>query len=243
MLHKNKITKIQINTDEWKRARMGKFTSSMIYKLMGEQYNRYVRQKVGELMIKDDYWEEMSFVSTEVDTAATRWGSLYESEAIQKFAEKQGIRYIVTRNLIHEQGSLFACTPDGLIVKRESPDGTEYEVETLEVKCPPVPENYLILFDCETPKDLKSAKKEYYWQVLDQMDNCGSLVGHFVAYHPAFKSGNMKHIVFNLMQPETIKGVKTFPLYEDIKLLRAKKAQAASDFNLLYFKLLETENV
>lgn len=243
MLKISKISKLEMFSDEWRDGRKGKFTSSEAFKLMCDQYVRYIRQKVGEIMWLHEKSSVFSPTEKEIDTEATRWGTFYEPEAIYKFGVKMSLQYLVTQKLITEPGSRFGSTPDGLIVKRISPDETEYEVETIEVKCPPISENYLLLFDCETPQQLKSAKKEYYWQVLDQMDNCESLIGHFVAYHPEFKSGNMRHIVFNAMQAEEKNGMKTFPIHNDLKALRKQKAQAVIDFDNLYNKLVAAGNV
>lgn len=237
MLKKSKISQITIHTDEWKASRLGKFTSSEIHNLMGSGYERYVRLKVGEVMtgLMSASWMASK---SDVNTDAMAWGNLHENEALNKFGAKMGLPFLVAQKLISEEGSRFGCTPDALIVKRISPDETEYEVETVEIKCPPTYDNYLNLWVCETPQDVKAIKKEYYWQVLDQMDNCESLVGHFVAYHPDFKSGNIKHLVFNSMQPEEKKGQKIFPIFNDLKALRSQKQKAVEDFIILRNKLL-----
>lgn len=231
MLKKSKISNIKIHSDEWHHSRLAKFTSSEIYRLFGTSFMAYVRLKVGEEMTGKS-------AKGEIDTESTRWGGFYEAEAIQKFGNKMGLEFLVTQQLITETGSRFGSTPDGLIVKRLSPDDTEYEVETVEVKCPPTYDNYLLLFECETPQDLKVSKKEYYWQVLDQMDNCEALVGNFVAYHPDFRAGNMKHIVFNSNQRiDGPKGAK-FPIFEDLKELRQKKREAVAMFEKIRDKLM-----
>lgn len=237
MLKKSKISNIEIHSDEWRIARLAKFTSSENYNLMGAGYDRYVRLKVGEHMtgLSGSSWFNSR---AEINTEHTMWGLAHEAEAAKKLGAKLAIQYLIVQKLISAPGSRFGSTPDALIVNRISPDDTEYEVETVEVKCPPTFDNYLLLWECETPQALKAAKKEYYWQVLDQMDNCESLRGHFVAYHPDFKSGNMRHIVFNVMDPEEKKGAKTFPIFNDLKLLRQKKDQAAADFDALCDKLL-----
>ena len=99
--------------------------------------------------------------------------------------------------------------------------------------------NYLLLWDCRTPADLKAAKKEYYWQVLDQMDITGAIKGHFFCYHPDFASGNYRHIPFNLMG----KTSQTYPLYEDIKAIKASKAAAAAALHNKRNELLMAGNV
>lgn len=230
MLKKSKISHIKIHSDEWHHSRLAKFTSSEISRLFSG-FMSYVRLKVGEEMTGKS-------AKGEIDTEATRWGGFYEAEALQKFGKKMQLEFLVTQQLITESGSRFGSTPDGLIVKRLSPDETEYEVETVEVKCPPTFDNYLLLFECETPQDLKSAKKEYYWQVLDQMDNCEALVGNFVAYHPDFRAGNMKHIVFNSNQVIEKGKVKEFPIFNDLRELRQKKQESVAMFEKIRDKLM-----
>lgn len=231
MLKKRKISAIKIHSDEWHQTRLAKFTSSEIHYLVGSGFQKYVRTKVGEEVTGKS-------AKGEIDVEATRWGGFYEAEAVKKFGRKMGLEFMIVQQLVTEDGSRFGSTPDGLIVTRISPDDTEYEVETTEVKCPITFDNYLLLFECQTPQDLKAAKKEYYWQVLDQMDNCESLKGHFVAYHPDFKAGNMRHIEFSTNQ-FIMKGTqKEFPIYQDLKLLREKKRQAVDAFELLRDKLM-----
>lgn len=237
MLQKTRISNVKILSDEWHQSRLGKFTSSEIYNLMGSSAMGYIRRKVGE---------ELTGKSSkgEIDTEATRWGSFYEAEAITKFGRQKGLEFLVVQQLICDPDGRFGGTPDGIIPIRESPDKTEYEVETVEVKCPPTFDNYLLLFECETPADLKRAKKEYYWQVLDQMDLCGCLIGHFVAYHPDFKAGNMKVITVEANKPEVDgKGKKTFPVYEDLKALRLQKKWAEEQFDKLRSKLISVPAV
>lgn len=236
MLKKSKISGVKIYSDEWYIARLAKFTSSEIYLLMaqsgfGDGARNYIRRKVGE---------ELTGKSSrgEVDVEATRWGNFYEAEALTKFGQKQGLEYLITQQLIAEKESRFGGTPDGIIPLRISPDNTEYEVETVEAKCPPSFDGYISLFECETPQDLKEESKQYYWQVLDQMDNCGALKAHFIVYHPEFKAGNMRHIVFEAMQVIQNVKDKSFPIHTDLKLLRERKTMAELEFDKIRAKLM-----
>lgn len=231
MLKKSRISQIKIHSDEWHAARLAKFTSSEIHYLTGSGFQRYVRLKVGEELTGKS-------AKGEIDVEATRWGGFYEADAIQKFGQKMGLEFMIVQQLVTETDSRFGSTPDGLIVTRISPDETEYDVETVEVKCPITFDNYLLLFECETPQDLKSAKKEYYWQTLDQMDNCEAIKGHFVAYHPDFKAGNMRHIVFEANQSISTGVAKKFPIYDDLRFLREKKKEAVVEFEKLRDKLM-----
>ena len=155
-----------------------------------------------------------------------------------------GIKYLVYQKLITEEGSRTGSTPDALIPIRISPDETEYEVEPVEAKCPPTFANYISIFECETPMDLKADAKtngKYYWQVLDQIDSVGALRGHLIAYHPKFRVGNLKHLVFDINQsyPNAKKpGGKYYPLHEDLKLLQQKKREAIIAFEVLRDKMI-----
>jgi len=233
MLHKSWISNVKIYSDEWYQNRLAKFTSSEIHLLMSGSASAYIRRKVGEELTGKPS-------RGEIDTEATRWGSFHETEAITKFGKQKGLEFLVVQQLICEPNNgRFGGTPDGIIPIRESPDGTEYDVESVEVKCPITFDNYLLLWECETPFDLKKAKKEYYWQVLDQMDLCGCLVGYLVVYHPDFKAGNMRIIKIEVMKPEIGKdGKKVYPIYEDLKLLKKHKKIAEEQFDLLRNKLI-----
>jgi hypothetical protein len=236
MLNKSKISGIKILSDEWYTARLGRFTASEIYLLMaasgfGDGAINYIRRKVGEELTGKS-------AKGEIDVEATRWGNFYEAEALTKFGIQRKVEFLISQQLISEPGSRFGCTPDGLIPTRISPDDTEYDVETVEVKCPITFDNYIRLFECQTPQDLKEESKQYYWQVLDQLDNCGSLVAWFVVYHPDFKAGNMKVIKIDAMQQVEVKGQKTFPIYADLKLLRERKVMAEEKFNEIRAKLI-----
>jgi hypothetical protein len=231
MLDKSKISKIEILSEEWHKARLAKFTSSEIHNLIGSGFLKYVRMKVGEEMTGKS-------CKTEVNNESVWHGNLYELEALKEFKKAGGIDFEFIQFLVYDENSLFCCTPDAMIAIRESPDGSQYEVEPVEVKCPPTYDNYIALYECESPQDLKKTDSKYYWQVIDQMDNCGSLVGHFVAYHPDFKKGNMRHIRFDINASFiNAKGAREFPVFDDLKLLRTKKKEAEIKFNELLKKL------
>ena len=229
MLKKVQISPFEAYSDPWYEARLGKFTSSRIYTLMGETPNTagalsYIRQKVGEELTGEA-------ADKEIDTDATRWGHFYETEAIRKFAQAMELDFVVVQHLIMDLKRRCASTPDFLIPLRESPDHTEYEVEPGEVKCPPTYDAYISLFECDTPQQLKKVKKEYYWQTLDQMEECGATRGHFVIYHPKFKVGNRKNIVFDAMQQIKTEKRPYWPLKDDLNLLRERKDWAEREFN------------
>ena len=82
MLKKESITPVIMGTDEWFAGRLGRFTSSEIYHLMGakgigEGGLSYIYRKVGEEICGIPQRREIS-------TEATEHGNLYETENLRK---------------------------------------------------------------------------------------------------------------------------------------------------------------
>lgn len=200
MLQKSHISNIEIHSDAWFSGRLGKFTSSMIFVLMGEKpfttgAMSYIMEKAGE---------EMSGMPAkqEVDNEWTRWGHIHEGTAVHKFGKKMKIDFLVVQKLITAPGSRFGSTPDAIWVKKAYRGA--YDVSTVEVKCYPSYSHFISCVLCDTPEELKRIDPKLYWQVIDQMCNCDCLVGYAVLFHPLFKAGGFKIIEFRkvLLVPE-----------------------------------------
>lgn len=223
MLLKANISNIEIWSEEWFAGRLGKFTSSMIYTLMGEKpfttgAMSYIMERVGE---------DVSGVPAkqEVDNESTRWGILYEGDAIKKFGEKMGLTFLVVQKLITAPGSRFGSTPDALWIKKEY--GDSYEVSNAEIKCYPSYSHFISCILCDTPEQLKKADPKLYWQTIDQMDNCDCLVGYAVLFHPLMKAGGFKTMEFRKIN-----------LVPEFKLLKERKRLAVDKFNEIRDKML-----
>jgi len=227
MLKVSSISDIRIHTPEWRRARLAKFTSSTIHLLMSD---KFLTEKCVAL-IYEKVGEEVSGVPAqfEVDTHETRWGILYEGDAIKKMGAYLGADFFVTQKLIAEPNGRTGSTPDALNVKQKYADG--YDVETIEVKCYPSYPHYIECVLCETPQQLKNVDKKLYWQVIDQMDNCGALKGYAVLYHPDFKAGGFKVIQF-----------RKYELLADFALLKDRKLMAINKFYEILEKMLLLTN-
>lgn len=213
--------------EKWRTARLAKFTSSMIYTLMGETpftqgAMTYIYERVGE---------DLSGVSAkqEINTNATQWGLIHETKGIQKFGDYLGVPFLITQSLITVPGSKFGSTPDCIWTKKDF--GDRYEVETGEVKCYPSYSHYISCALCNTPEEIKKVDPKLFWQVIDQMDNCDCLVGYAILYHPDFKFGGFKIIQF-----------KKIELVKYFKLLRERKALAVEKFNEIRNKLINMKN-
>lgn len=239
MLSKSNIAKTKIETEAWRQARLGKFTSSEIHFLTGDKFLTegcisYINRKVGEFITDKP-------ATYEINNESMIHGLIHEVKAVQLFCKQMGISFIVCQQLVTIEGTRYGSTPDGIIVHAESTDKLSYNVSTVEVKCPPTYTAYVELALCETPQDVKRANKQYYWQVLDQMLNCDCMKGYFVVYHPDFKHGNMRIIEFRKMQPTGIeygKEVK-FPIVSDINFLQERKKMADARFEEVHQKLVQ----
>lgn len=225
LLKKHIQNQVRIHSDEWHGGRLGKFTASEIYNLVWDKAPtegalKYVYRKVGE---------DVSGIAArdEISVPATNHGLLYEPEAIKLFGEKKGVEFVVTQCLVCDPESRFGCTPDAIIPIKESEDKLSYIVHTAEIKCPLDYGAYIELFRCNTPQDIRRVSKMYFYQVLDQMYNCGALTGYLVVYNPFFKFGQMKIIEF-----------KKIDLVPEFKLLAQRKQWALEEFEKVREELL-----
>lgn len=223
MLNKDSISGIVMHSDAWFQNRLGKFTSSMIHTLMGktpftEGAMTYIMERVGEELSGEP-------AKKEVDTDATRWGLLYENEAIKKFGLEMGLDFLIVQKLIIVPETRFSSTPDFLLVRKDY--GNSYDVSSGEVKCFPSYGHHIECALCDTPEKLKKADSKVYWQIIDQMDNCDCLTGYGVFYHPFMRAGGFKVIEF-----------KKINLLQDFKLLKERKNLAVSKFNEIRDKMI-----
>lgn len=221
MLHKDHISNIQIYSDEWHIIRKGRFTSSRINCLcLDKEFSdgamTYIYHKVGEVLTG----QTLADMDDVVEDENTTWGLQYEPEAINEFGLRMKIQYLVTQKLIMNPDKRFSSTPDAIWPVSICENGYEYNVRTVEVKCPRKYHKFIPFYQAKTPYDIKKLSRVYFWQVIDQMDNCGSALGYFVAYHPLFpKNANMNIVEFNKMD-----------LWKDFKLLQDRKKSAIAKF-------------
>lgn len=232
MLSISRISKLEMHSDEWKAARIGRlFTSSNIHYIMGEDGigkggMTYIRRKV---------FESISGLSTdtEIDTDAVRWGLVYEPENCRKFCAKMGIDFLVTQKLI-EVDSNEASTPDGLIVRTKHPDGLSYDVSPFEGKCYQH-EKHMKCAECDTPQQIRRVDPPAYWQVLHQTTAVDSLNGFLSYFHPDLPADNwgLKIIEFRKVQKVILNGKEVYPIINDITLMNNRKKEAFEIFTRL----------
>lgn len=228
MLHVDHISNVQLYSDEWQLTRRGKFTSSRIFTLMGEKpftdgAMTYIYHKVGEELTGHITAEDEQF-----EDENTAWGNTYEPEALRLFQNVKKVEYLASQKLIHNPNKRYSSTPDAIWIHGVCLNQVEYNVSTLEVKCPRKFHKFIPLHRCKTPAELKKLSRMFYWQTMDQMLNCGSAVGYFMAYHPQFPpAANHRIIEFRKME-----------LWDDFKLLTDRKEGACRKFDEVKAEML-----
>lgn len=231
MLLKTHISNISHGSEDWVQVRSSRFTSSEIHFLcdkegIGKGGMSYIYRKVGEHISGVP-------IRKEIDTEATVWGNIYEPEAIRKYGRKHNLEFLITQKLIFDPNGRFSSTPDFLEVESETEEKEGYNVTTGEVKCPLTYDAFIALCLCDTPADVKKTEKKYYWQTLDEMENCGSVKGKLVIYHPHFGEHSLKEIVFRKF--EKIDGIRV--LENEMIFLNQRKNEALIKFEEIKKKL------
>lgn len=136
----------------------------------------------------DEYIEEHSF-----SNAATRWGTLWEDTARNKYAEAMGYEVIEVGFIPYSKfPKLMGVSPDGMI--REEKGGCE-------IKCPYTLEKHLQHLTYQTPQDLKENEEEYYWQIYANMLVTEADFWDFVSFNP-YISKNLQLKILRIHRDE-----------------------------------------
>jgi hypothetical protein len=197
LLDKNTASKhIAQGSDEWDTVRLGRFTSSEIYKIMecGKRpmtpEELKARPKTGKgskttlvadpsqmsaaglKYIRQKVWETLAGIPLPGPYAYPLvWGKEKEPEAVEAFEQKFKVETLSVGFQVftdHAGGS-----PDRLIGENEG----------LEVKCPSSDEqiDYLMMSDHH---DLKRNYPQYYWQCVSLMLFTNRKTWHFCTFDP-----------------------------------------------------------
>lgn len=207
---------VEQNSDEWDRVRAGRFTSSQMYRLLGDGYRPMTAEelkgrpksgtgskttRIADNNILSDgaityVYEKVAETLTGLvkETAYAYpivYGKQMEPEAIEYFIEKTGLNYEAVGFIGF--GDHAGGSPDGLIG----------ESEVLEIKCPAAIDTqigYLMLTD---QYDVKRMYPAYYWQCMCNMLFTQRNRCHFVTYDPRYdEKQKMVHITIDANHDE-----------------------------------------
>lgn len=158
----------------WDKARLGRFTSSEIHKLMTEPRSKskllsdgaeaYVYAKIAEELTGFEYHVYQG--------AAIEHGEEYEPAAIAEFMRQTGL--IVKQCGFIAHGSFAGGSPDGLIDDHA----------LIEVKCPHNAANHVQNLRIQTSAELLEAHKDYWWQVQANLLFTGRKLAYFISFSP-----------------------------------------------------------
>jgi hypothetical protein len=212
MLDINKIEIIPAYSDQWLKKRRGKITASPSGKLISENSHKGIFSQQAQTYIDGVAGEYVTGTPAKADfhTDYTDYGNATESEAITHFQEVTGKPILRDAESSDSHrlvvvDELQACTPDALVCTVSDTKyvfdetQTKLKVVPLETKCPAVLSQFIKLYRCETPADLKKAEKLYYWQCIFQLISCDALFGYFAVYNPNFPI-KMRIIEFKKME-------------------------------------------
>lgn len=237
MLLKSRISDAELSTEQWKQLRCGRFTSSNIYKIMGD---RGIGEE-GLTYIRTRVFEHLSGVPSDKEflNESAANGLVNEGFALRKFAAKMGLKHFVVQKLILGPDEYSSSTPDAIIVERANSDGISFQCKTVEVKSFEAA-THVLCASCETPQDLRDAHKKSYWQILHQMLIVDSMEGYGVFDNPELPEdrGGHRIIHFRKMQELGLKENKPFrPIVADLTLMNERIAEAMAHFHKIKAKL------
>jgi len=161
--------------------RTGRITASRCADFMtngkGEMFGETAKTYAKELVC-----DRLGIERDEVTTWQMEWGIEHEPDARQIYENSRQIKVHLPGFI--EFGTNAGCTPDGVIMKDETPIGL------LEIKCPQWKAYIDYLITKQPPKD--------YWQQMQfQMMVTGALWCDWMIYHPNFPD-HLKAKVFRI---------------------------------------------
>lgn len=180
----------------WFNARVGKFTSSEIYKLLTNPQSKEAREK-GEMSetaksyVMSKVAEEMAGTEQTTNSAATDWGLDHEAEACNLYAE-------LMESHVDSTGFIPYGDHAG-----GSPDGICSRFGVIEIKCPYNFENHIQNLLIKDEAELLKERKAYWWQLQMNMLVAGKEEGMFISYDPRMDGKNKMAIIPVHLQSNT----------------------------------------
>lgn len=183
-------------TNEWYEARLGKFTSSELYKLLTN--GRAKDQEFGETSltyIKDKLHEEFT-KGTSLDygfqgNKSTEWGEQFEPEARNTYNELSAIPAVECGFILSAVSEMFGGSPDGLVGE----DGI------IEIKCP-YGSNHIKHLCYSNREEFKAGEKEYYAQIQGNLLATGRKWCDFVSYDPRYQNEKFRIKILRIERDE-----------------------------------------
>jgi hypothetical protein len=177
---------------QWKSDRIGRFTASEIYKLMGESRSKAEKwSELAETYILEKIAEEITGEEKYTpDTFAMAWGKEHEPIARDLYAKLIGaVRIDVPgfQPYVINGVVMGGSSPDGKPVFHDPVSLNEYSPFGLEIKCPNITSNHIAHLLIKEDEYFKKYFKQYYYQCQMGMLSTGLKEWTFLSYHPLVK--------------------------------------------------------
>lgn len=193
---------IEPHTDEWRKARLGHFTSSEWNRLFvggrskeeyfGKGAYTYIDEKVAEIMTGE--CKELVRGLPAID-----WGIYYEPYAAEAYGEITGQQMAYSG--FYEYSPVFGGTPD-----REVVDNPKI---IIEVKCPHVSSNFIAICKINSGEEYKKYDQEKYAQCQGNMLVTNADICDMVYYDPRMGFKGLDQY-----------GEKEFDIFSQVKIIR-----------------------
>ena len=211
-------------SSEWTEARLGKFTSSELHKLLtngrakdqefGETGLSYIKEKLHEHFTK----------GTSIDygfqgNKSTEWGTYFEPEARNYYSEKSGNPVEECGFILSKQSEMFGGSPDGLVG----------EIGLIEIKCP-YGSGHIENLSYTSQEEFAKSEKPYYAQMQGNMIATGRQWCDFISYDPRYQNDLFKIKILRINRDDDF-----------IKIALEKIQKAEMVFNEILNKILSQQ--
>jgi hypothetical protein len=165
---------------EWYEKKLGKFSASSIYKLMGARGFG----QTGESYIIEKVTEDLTGLWEEINGPALDWGNRLEPYAKDHYCKVFNVElHTPAWKEIDEDSGV---SPDGIIKGKK---------KGIEIKCPYNRINHTKNLLLKSQDEFKAQRKEYYWQIQMSMLAYDFDKWDFVSYHPEFDGMNKMFVM------------------------------------------------
>jgi len=163
----------------WHKLRLGKFTASQVYRLIGRDSNKLTKGAISYVMekVRETVYQQEKDTPT---NDAMIWGTEHEALAAKEYQIKYNV---FARTIGFVYSDHYGASPDRLIG----------ELGGIEIKCPLTKhlDNCLI----KSSEQLLKHQKAYFWQCYMNMLCTGRLWWDFVSFDPRLTNHLRLHIV------------------------------------------------
>jgi hypothetical protein len=214
----NKLSgEIAQNTAAWDRIRLGRFTASKVWQLIGEPRSKAAKEaglfsETGERYIVQTITEELTGLPAEETWGrAIEWGNEYEEEAIVTLSDKMGVEradYVQFKPPFTLFNEYAGGSPDAKFYLADGSGG--YRWVGIEVKCPFNSINHFWHSQVVDAETLKEIDPTYYWQVCLNILCQRAAEWVFCSYDPRYP------------EPQRIHWAFIYPSVDDLTLLCEK---------------------